>query len=840
MSNTPEYSLVLFADISFIRDNLDRLCFYMDSGIKLLLFTNDETILCMNKLIEKGYKKAKLLHIFVNKDLIITTPKEVHDGENISLIKQFSNYFPKFNFEQYKIEHAPLEENIIVKAGAGTGKTTVMIDRILYLMKKGKVNPSEIVMITFTREAARNMYKKLRKELFLRFNLTKSREYIQWIETLNNMRIQTIHSFAKSLLKEVGSLRGYGLNVRLRSYTTEKRRWIEEELDAYFESELQSVHGNIETLISPLRIYELIDTIYDFWEKFEQKGFTSKEIINVQFGTAPEGHERMNHLLETVIPAVEKRFAKAKMAENSLTLSDLSREMDYIQEEYGENAFKHLSSKVSYLFVDEFQDSDDIQIRLLATIQQAFFSKLFVVGDIKQSIYRFRGANHTAFEMLKNHLEKRNVTINDKDYYLQRNYRTSAKLLEEMDSYFSCWGKKGYLSYQTSTGNSDQLIGTFKGEEELPLTIDNRKEEQKEQMRKHIILFIRERFKMIKEINTQRRESEEEAEKEKFAVLTRTIDEARLISTWCKEEKLLEKLEVGGGFYTSKAVRDFHSLILGLLYPDDAKFVSNLVFGPYGKATFKLSRLISANGYTTETIDFIKQQTNFDFQKYNRQLKALPVLSVLRRVLEQRKPAQWIYSRRLDELREIHESDYSDEQLKQDANLYAQQYELNLGKLFEKMHQSFSEEFVSLSQINNWLEINIATNRDEEEAVYDVKDVLDYIHITTVHRSKGLEYHTVLIPFTERIFTPPFSKIIFNKDKTEVGWLVHKLGSGMKQNDFYQSLVIDEDTETIQEETRLLYVAMTRAKRQLVIHRNRKNDTYNWTWSRLLSAERGR
>ncbi|MGE7609645.1 UvrD-helicase domain-containing protein [Peribacillus frigoritolerans] len=840
MTNTPEYSYVLFADISFIQDELEKLCFYMDSGIKLLLFTNSETILYLNKLVEKAYKKAKLLHIFVNEDLIINTPREIHDGKDISLVKQFSNHFPKFNFEQYKIEHAPLEENIMVKAGAGTGKTTVMIDRILYLLKKGKVNPAEIVMITFTREAARNMYKQLRKELFLRFNLTRSREYIQWIEMLNNMRIQTIHSFAKSLLKEVGSLRGYGLNVRLRSYTTEKRRWIEEELDSYFESDLQSVHGNIETLISPLRMYELIDTIYDFWEKFEQKGFTSKEILNASFGTSPKGHEKMNHLLETVIQRVEERFAKAKVAENSLTLSDLSREMDHIQEQYGQKAFKHLSSKISYLFVDEFQDSDDIQIRLIVTIQEAFFSKLFVVGDIKQSIYRFRGANHTAFEMLKKYLGKRNVTINDTDYYLQKNYRTSEKLLEEMDSYFSWWGRKGYLSYQTGTENSDQLIGTFEGEEEFPLTIDNRKEEQKEQMKRHIVPFIRERFKMVKEINNQKRESGESTEKEKFAVLTRTIGEARLIATWCKEEKLLEKLEVGGGFYTSKAVRDFHSLVLGLLYPNDAKVVSNLVFGPYGKAAFQLIKLISENGYSEETIDFIKKQTDFDFQKYNKQLKALPVLSVLKRILEQRKPAQWIYSRRLDELRDIHESGYSDEQLKQDASLYTQQYELNLGKLFEKMHQSFSEEFGSLSQINDWLEINIATNRDEEEVVHDVEDVLDYIHITTVHRSKGLEYYTVLIPFTERIFTPPFSKIIFNKDKTEVGWLIHKQGVGMKQNDFYQSLVIDEDMETIHEETRLLYVAMTRAKRQLVIHRNRKNDTYNWTWSRSLSAERGK
>ncbi|MEW9053435.1 MAG: ATP-dependent helicase [Neobacillus sp.] len=834
MTYTPTYSIVLYADISYIQTHVQTLCSYMNKGIKILLFTNDVEVRELTKFRKREYHKAKLLHLFVNDELEINTPVQIFDGEYLQQVEEIAVRYHLFNFDQYKIEHAPLEENIMVKAGAGTGKTTVMIERILFLLIKGNLDPSEIVMITFTREAARNMYKKLRKELFARFSLTGAKEYIHWIEKLNNMRIQTIHSFAKSLLQEIGSLRGYGLNVRLRSFTMEKRRWIEEELDTYFESELQSMRGNIESMISPLKIYELIDVIYDFWEKFEQKGFTSAEILKAKFGTAAEGHQKLNELLETVIKNVEQRFTKAKVNENSLSLSDLSREMDHIQEQYGKEAFKNLSAKISYLFVDEFQDSDDIQIRLFVTIQEAFSSKLFVVGDIKQSIYRFRGANHTAFEEITELLSLGNVTINDKEYYLQKNYRTGKVLLDEMDSYFSWWGQKQFLSYQTGGNNTDQLIGMFESTMDKPLNIDNKKEEQKEQMKRSIMPKVREAYDRIKEINSEQGNKE----KEKFAVLTRTTEEARIIQAWCKEADLLTKLEVGGGFYCSKPIRDFHSLILGLLYHNDSKFVSNLVYGPYGKAPFTLHSLISKNGYSPDTIDTIKNQSSFDFEKYLKQLKVLPVLSVLRRILEQRKPAQWIYSRRIDELRS-HEEEYTEEQLRQDSVQYAKQYELNVGKLFEKMHQSFSEEFVSLGQIEKWLQVNIATNRDEEEVIDDVEDVLDYVHITTVHRSKGLEYDTVLIPFTERVFTPPFSKIIFNKDKTEVGWLIQKQNAGMKNNDFYDKLYKNETLESIQEETRLLYVAMTRAKQQLIIHRNRKNDNYNWTWSKLLSAERG-
>ncbi|MDM5326844.1 UvrD-helicase domain-containing protein [Neobacillus sp. CF12] len=835
MGTAPEYSLALFADVSEIQYEVHTLCSYMNTGVKIVLFTNSESVRETAEFQMKEYQKAKLLQIFVNEELEIHKKIEVFDGDNLEQVEEIALRYHQFNFHQYKIEHAPLNENIMVKAGAGTGKTTVMIDRILYLLIKGKLDPAEIAMITFTREAARNMYKKLRGELFARFNVTGVKEYIQWIEKLNNMRIQTIHSFAKSLLREIGSLRGYGLNVRLRSFTMEKRSWIEEELDTYFQSELESAQGNIESILSPLKMYELIDVIYDFWEKFEQKGFTSNEILNANFGPAAEGHEKMNELLKTVIKNVEKRFTQAKVTENSLSLSDLSREMDHIQEQYGKDAFKNVSSKISYLFVDEFQDSDDIQIRLFVTIQEAFSSKLFVVGDIKQSIYRFRGANHTAFEEIKELLKQRNVGINDQDYYLQKNYRTGKTLLERMNPYFSWWGQKKYLTYQTVEKNSDKLVGMFESDLDDPLTIDNKKEEQKEQMKRSIMPEIREAFNRVKGMNSKKEQS---GEKEKFAVLTRTIDEARMIQAWCKEADLLTKLEVGGGFYRSKPVRDFHSLILGLLYPNDARFVSNLVYGPYGKAPFTLYGLISKKGYSLEKLEVIKSQSSFDFEKYQKQLKVLPVLSVLRRILEQRKPAQWIYSRRLDDLKES-QGDNTDEQLQQEASLYAQQYDLNMGKLFEKMHQSFSEEFVSLAQIEKWLQVNIATNRDEEEVIHDVEDVLDYVHITTVHRSKGLEYYTVLIPFTERIFTPPFSKIIFNKEKTKVGWLIQKQNAGMKSNDFYDELYKHENLEAIQEETRLLYVAMTRAKQQLIIHRNRKNDHYNWTWSRLLSAERG-
>src|SRR5699024_4104780 len=163
----------------------------------------------------------------------------------------------------------------------------VMVDRIMHLLLKGEVDPASIVMITFTRNAANNMQKKLRELLFKRFHATKSPFLLKILERLNEMRIQTIDSFSKGLLSEVGSLLGFGLNMQIKSFTKEKKEWIEEELDNYFKEELSNRTASIHSMISPLKEYELIHIIYNFWEKLDQRGF-STEAINehLDFGTS--------------------------------------------------------------------------------------------------------------------------------------------------------------------------------------------------------------------------------------------------------------------------------------------------------------------------------------------------------------------------------------------------------------------------------------------------------------------------------------------------------------------------------------------------------------------------
>lgn len=108
-----------------------------------------------------------------------------------------------------------------------------------------------------------------------------------------------------------------------------------------------------------------------------------------------------------------------------------------------------------FMFVDEFQDTDDSQIESLLRIAQLLDYNLFLVGDIKQCIYRFRGAKEKAFDQLGID----NAPEKWLEFSLQRNYRTDKHLLDIFDRSFTAWGEmdEELLTYDAA---KDKLIGT--------------------------------------------------------------------------------------------------------------------------------------------------------------------------------------------------------------------------------------------------------------------------------------------------------------------------------------------------------------------------------------------
>lgn len=147
-------------------------------------------------------------------------------------------------------------------------------------------------------------------------------------------------------------------------------------------------------------------------------------------------------MIEQVLIPAETEYAAMLHKANGMDLKECIVMLNRVLEQLtGRIRFL----KTRYLFVDEFQDTDDKQIQTFQRLQKAMPEKcrFFVVGDLKQSIYRFRGAKLSAFEQLK-----ANSMFDWCIEHLTINYRTDGRLLRLYEPLLSKMGNEGFLPYQ--------------------------------------------------------------------------------------------------------------------------------------------------------------------------------------------------------------------------------------------------------------------------------------------------------------------------------------------------------------------------------------------------------
>lgn len=258
---------------------------------------------------------------------------------------------------------------IIVEAGAGSGKTRVLIERIKRLLKNG-IEPQNIIAITFTNMAAEEMKERMKD-----------------IPNSGDCFIGTIHSFANKIFKTSGK--------EYKIYT--------EEIENQFMENLIMLYAKHLTFNRFLEIKKL------------KKQVDLGIINNIQFDSLvmPDEYHEMNKLMGRITNDDYKDtvYTLCKKA-NVLTFDELLEKTT----EY----FKEINGKVEYLFVDEFQD--------IGPLENNFFKSLnaenyFYVGDEKQSLYAFKGSDVKYFTNLISN-------PNWKAYFLKNNYRSGRKIID--------------------------------------------------------------------------------------------------------------------------------------------------------------------------------------------------------------------------------------------------------------------------------------------------------------------------------------------------------------------------------------------------------------------------
>ncbi|WP_176215236.1 UvrD-helicase domain-containing protein [Cytobacillus gottheilii] len=731
----------------------------------------------------------------------------IHDGmfkEEQKKILQEIGDLSSFNFEQYAVEHGTLDKHLMVEAGAGSGKTETMISRIVYLLHTGIITSlSEVVMITFTNEAADSMKSKLLKRLLQLFEITKKIQYLNWSEEVTAMSIMTISSYSKTLIQDFSSELGMGRNFSVRSLKMKRAEMIADVLDEYITN-----HKLTYKDLGHLNDYEIINLIDHFWNQLEQKGIILENHKEIQWGELPsnEMEKKYFRLFKDVITECESKFTQEKLKEDVLTVNDLTQKISAFKPYLNK---QQMSKPFRFLFVDEFQDTDDVQIDLIHSLTILTGSQLFAVGDIKQSIYRFRGANYTAFDLLTKKLGE--CTIN-KEYKLKKNYRTEAAILHPLENIFDVWRNH---SLQVLPKSNDtvgvRLVPTvMRTKYTEPYNINNCIDVSQTTLELYHALI-------------RDKEEEKQDKPVELAILVRTNYQAQEIRKLLEDlrqnhREIVFEVNTGGSLFKSRAAKDLLILVNALCYIGDTESFYALRQTAFSTKSFNPVEFISLEGNSNEIMD----RLSFDeVSGYSETLKALrikPTLHAIYQIL-MNNPYQEV-------LKAMNVQDHE-----------IQKYRLNLYRILEIAGESLKPSMLGILHLRDWLERQVATNRKEDEMEVEINNVEKLIRVMTVHKAKGLEFDTVFLPYTNQPLVKKSAQnmiVVRENEQIKAGWKtkVNTNEIGIKSTN-YDDLKEIEDNESIREEARLLYVALTRAKHRLVVKYNEpkyvKNNLYNWS-----------
>ncbi len=307
--------------------------------------------------------------------------------EKIYKLKESQQHF-KINYHQ---DLNPVQLEIVknadgpclVIAGPGSGKTRILIYRVAYLIQKG-VDPTHIMLVTFTNKAAREMLFRL--------------------ETL-------LGYFPKGI---IGGTFHHIANLILRKHAVElnfKSNFTiidEDDSKELLKECISSLNIDTKTQFFPKP--EIIQDIISFARNSSK---TLRETIE-------DKYEQFSHIIDNLI-AISNLYKKKKQKLNIMDFDDLLINLLKLLKE-NEQLKKNISQNLHYILVDEFQDTNIIQSELIYTLAQEH-QNITVVGDDCQSIYSFRGAT------VQNILEFPKRYPNHKIFKLEENYRSTKPIL---------------------------------------------------------------------------------------------------------------------------------------------------------------------------------------------------------------------------------------------------------------------------------------------------------------------------------------------------------------------------------------------------------------------------
>ena len=608
-----------------------------------------------------------------------------------------NNMLDKLN-ERQKEAVLATEGPVLVLAGAGSGKTTVLVNRIAYMISEKHIRPWNILAITFTNKAAREMKDRIERLLG---------------DTAKDMWIGTFHSVCVRILRSCIDLLGYSRDFVI--YDTADTKTVMKECLRELDIDEKSFPvRNVLSIISNAK-NDLMDA--------------------ATFENVYKSDYRMS-----IIAKIYYRYQTKLRKNNAVDFDDIILNTVKILSENPDVLSKY-QDKFRYILVDEYQDTNNSQYLLINLLAQAN-RNLCVVGDDDQSIYKFRGAN------IGNILNFEDDYSDVQKITLDQNYRSTQNILDAANSVIS--NNKGRMGKSLWTSNGD-------GNRVYVYTGTNEYDEAR-----YIARQIKKHF-------------DEQGSFSDCAILYRTNAQSRVIEEMLMRESVPYKVLSGLRFYDRKEIKDIIAYLRVVYNPNDDVSLARIINEPkrkIGNATLEKARNI-AREKETSLYDVISHAD--DYPEFKTAIKKLLSFSEIIQSLIKLKDTVTI-----EELtgRILNDTGYMPALVMEDTTESKTRIE-NLGE-FISVITEFEKNEETGNTLGEFLE-NISLVSDIDG--YDENE--DSAVLMTIHSAKGLEFPIVFLSGLEEGLFP-----------------------GMR------SMESDDD---IEEERRLCYVAITRAKEQLYI-----------------------
>lgn len=601
------------------------------------------------------------------------------------------------------------EGPLLILAGAGSGKTTVLVNRVEHIISSHLATPWQVLAITFTNKAAGELRERLVSAIG---------------EEANDIWAYTFHSCCSRILRRFGEKIGYTNHFTI--YDTDDSRRVMKQC--------QKQLGIEDKLINHKSILAEISRAKDSLISPEEYKQTAQ-----------------NDFRKSKIAECYELYQAQLKKSDAMDFDDIIFNTVKLLKE-NEDVRNIYQTQFKYVMVDEYQDTNHAQYVLTSLLADKY-KNICVVGDDDQSIYRFRGATIENILSFENHYKGAKVIR------LEENYRSTQNILDGANAVISHNKNRKGKTLFTRSGSGDKIV--YK-------TVMSESEESQ-----YIIDEI------VKNVNNGMKYSD-------HAILYRMNAQSRNLEVMLTKSGISHRIIGGHRFFDRKEIKDIVSYLAVINNPSDNVRLQRIINVPkraigdtmfanvleigagLGMSAFEVCERADEFQKTSRSASKLMNFTKIirDFQECIE--NGMGLNDLLQEVLDVTKYLDYLqeepetYEDRVNNIKELSSMFIKYEEESEDANL-----------------SEFLEDVALISDIDSY-------NEDEDAVV-----------LMTLHSAKGLEFPVVFIP-------------------------------GMEEGIFpgNQSMFSEEDLE---EERRLAYVGITRAKKKLYLISSQQRMLYGQT-----------